>query len=138
MKVEKKRFHPEGGKTIIKSVSVGAACFPKIYSGISQWCYLKKRMGIQTCSAVCRKASRPKPQLSFGFDMVLFSAFIRLLPVHSAVFDQREGLPFSDSSPSTAVVKFTSKFKWRQLCGHLNLFSPPFLVSHSKDLFCEQ
>lgn len=30
------------------------------------------------------------------------------------MFDQGEGLPFSDPSPSTAVLKFTSKLKWRQ------------------------
>lgn len=38
----------------------------------------------QTPSAVCHKASRPKPQLSFSFD----SVFLCLLPVHPALFDQ--------------------------------------------------
>lgn len=80
---------------------------------------------------MCHKASRPKPPLSVGFDMVLFSVFIPLLPVHAAVFDHTERLPFSDSSPSTAVVKFTSKFKWRLALPALNLF-PLFQTSTVK------
>lgn len=50
-----------------------------------------------------------------------------LLP---CLFDQGDGLPFSDSSPSTAVVKFTSKFKWRPTLPALNLF--PFQTSTLK------
>ena len=76
---------------------------------------------------MCHKASRPKPQLSSRFDTVLSSAFIPLL---LSVFDQGEGLPFSDSNLSTAVVKFTSKFKWRLPLPALNLF--PFQASMLK------
>lgn len=64
------------------------------------------------------------------FDTVLPSTFIPLLPLHDVVFDQGEGLPFSDSSPSTAAVKFTSKFKWRLTLPALNLF--PFQTSTLK------
>lgn len=58
------------------------------------------------------------------------STFIPLLPLHDVSFDQEEGLPFSDSSPSTAVVKFTSKFKWRLTSPALSLF--PFQTSMLK------
>lgn len=62
--------------------------------------------------------------------MVLSCTSTPLPPLHDVVFDQEQGLPFSDSSVSTAVVKITSKFKWRLTLPGLSLF--PFQTSMLK------
>lgn len=123
-------IHSGGGITNTEEkFSSGAFCFSKIYRQISQQCYLKKRTGIQTCSVVCHNTSRPKLQLSsltWCYPALSFPSY----PLHDVLFDQGEGLPFSDSSPSAAVAKFTSKFKWRLTLAALSPF--PFQTSKLK------
>lgn len=59
---------------------------------------------------------------------------LRLPPVHAVLSDQGKWLPFSDPSPSTEVLKFTSKFKWRLTpAAHSR---SPFPDFHAEDLFC--
>lgn len=59
-----------------------------------------------------------------------------LLPLQDVLFDQEECLPFSDSSPSTAVVKFTSNFLILMEANITCSQSFSFPDLRAKDLFC--
>lgn len=77
-------------------------------------------MSIQTCSALHHKASRPQPRVVF--DMVLSSTFISSYPFMMCCLIRKNGCHFLIPAHSTAVVKVTSKFKWRLTLPALSLF----------------
>lgn len=81
-----------------------------------------KRVGIQKCSALHHKASRPKPQLSVVFELALSSTFISSYPFVMCRLIRKNGCHFLIPAHSTAVVKVTSKFKWRLTLPALSLF----------------
>lgn len=136
IKVEKGWFteEEEEEKPTLKNFSSGALCFSKIFSRISKHCFLLGSVYKHVVQCVIKHQGQSCSSQSFWHGVMQHFHSSVLPPVHDVLFDQGEGLPFSDSSPSTAVVKFTSKFKWRLKLPAHNLF--PFPDFHTQDLFC--